>query len=364
MESNLFKYILRHSWRDQLLIVALVLISQVPYFLSLDLPKTIVNGPIQGDGFDSADATARFLAVRIELPDFLRFLDRDGVLDVFAGFEMERIPYLIALSLTFLLLVLINGGFKLQINTMKGRLGERMLRRLRYELFDRVLRFPLLHFRKVKQAEIATMIKDEVEPLGGFIGDAYVQPAFLGGQAITALTFILMQSVYLGIVTVAILFLQLAVIPPLRRPVLRLGKERQLTARQLAGRIAECVDGATVIHVHDTSNFERADIVDRLGNIFSIRFRLYQLKFAVKFLNNLLAQLTPFLFYLVGGYLAITGRLDVGGLVAVIAAYKDLPGPIKELIDWDYQRLDVQVKYQQVVNAFDITPLAPPQTQE
>ncbi|HEY7797550.1 MAG TPA: hypothetical protein VIA80_02200, partial [Hyphomonadaceae bacterium] len=54
MESNLFKYILRHSWRDQLLIVALVLISQVPYFLSLDLPKTIVNGPIQGDGFDSA----------------------------------------------------------------------------------------------------------------------------------------------------------------------------------------------------------------------------------------------------------------------------------------------------------------------
>ncbi len=364
MESNLFKYILRHSWRDQLVIVALVLISQVPYFLSLDLPKTIVNGPIQGDGFDSADATARFLAVRIGLPDFLRFLDRDGVLDVFAGFEMERIPYLIALSLTFLLLVLINGGFKLQINTMKGRLGERMLRRLRYELFDRVLRFPLLQFRKVKQAEIATMIKDEVEPLGGFIGDAYVQPAFLGGQAITALTFILMQSVYLGIVTVVVLLLQLAVIPPLRRPVLRLGKERQLTARQLAGRIAECVDGAAVIHVHDTSNFERADIVDRLGNIFSIRFRLYQLKFAVKFLNNLLAQLTPFLFYLVGGYLAITGRLDVGGLVAVIAAYKDLPGPIKELLDWYQQLQDVQIKYEQVVEQFQPDGMLPPDAQD
>src|SRR5690606_24826313 len=50
--------------------------------------------------------------------------------------------------------------------------------------------------------------------------------------------------------------------------------------------------------------------------------------------------------------------------VAVIAAYKDLPGPIKELIDWDYQRLDVQVKYVQVVNAFDVSPLAPPESQE
>src|SRR4030095_12261203 len=91
-----------------------------------------------------------------------------------------------------------------------------------FELFDRVLRFPLPHFRKVKQAEIATMIKDEVEPLGGFIGDAFVQPAFLGGQALTALVFILTQSVYLGLVTVGVLVLQLALIAPLRKPVLRL----------------------------------------------------------------------------------------------------------------------------------------------
>jgi putative ABC transport system ATP-binding protein len=239
-----------------------------------------------------------------------------------------------------------------------------MLRRLRYELFDRVLRFPLPYFRKVKQAEIATMIKDEVEPLGGFIGDAFVQPAFLGAQAITALAFIMLQSVYLGLVTVGILVLQLAVIPPLRRPVLRLGKERQLTARQLAGRIAECVDGATVIHVHDTSNLERADIIERLGRIFSIRFRLYQLKFAVKFLNNLLAQLTPFLFYLVGGFLAITGHLDIGGLVAVIAAYKDLPGPIKELLDWYQQQQDVQIKFEQVIEQFQPDDMLPPEAQD
>jgi putative ABC transport system ATP-binding protein len=364
MEFNLFKYILRYSWREQLVILALVVVSQVPYFLSLDLPKRIVNGPIQGEGFESAESTATFLPIHIGLPGFLTSLDRDGVLEIFAGFEMERVPYLVALALMFLLLVLINGGFKLQINTMKGRLGERMLRRLRYELFDRVLRFPLPQFRKVKQAEIATMIKDEVEPLGGFIGDAFVQPAYLGSQALTALIFILMQSVYLGMVTVVILAFQVAVIPPLRRPILRLGRERQLTARQLAGRIAEVVDGATAIHVHDTSNFERADIVDRLGRIFVIRFKLYQLKYAVKFLNNLLAQITPFLFYLIGGYLAITGRLDIGQLVAVIAAYEKLPGPVKELLDWYQQLQDVQIKYEQVVEQFQPDGMLPPEAQD
>ena len=55
----------------------------------------------------------------------------------------------------------------------------------------------------------------------------------------------------------------------------------------------------------------------------------------VKFLNNFLAQVTPFLFYIDRRLSGAQGRLDVGQLVAVIAAYKDLPGPMKELIDWD-----------------------------
>ncbi|HSG66430.1 MAG TPA: ATP-binding cassette domain-containing protein [Gammaproteobacteria bacterium] len=60
----------------------------------------------------------------------------------------------------------------------------------------------------------------------------------------------------------------------------------------------------------------------------------------------------------------IVGKLDIGALVAVIAAYKDLPGPVKELIDWDQQRLDVQIKYTQVMEQFMVENLAPPEQQE
>ena len=45
--------------------------------------------------------------------------------------------------------------------------------------------------------------------------------------------------------------------------LLVLSKERQITARQLAGRIAECVDGVVEIHANDTSNYERAEISAR-----------------------------------------------------------------------------------------------------
>src|SRR5216110_2027189 len=311
----------------------------VVYYLSLDLPKTIINRAIQGTAFKQADTTHWF------------------------GLDLERMPYLLALSILFLGLIVLNGWLKFQINTMKGWMGERMLRRLRFALFDYILRFPLTRFRRIKPAEMATMVKDEVEPLGVFIGEALITPLFLGGQALTAMAFILYQHWVLGLVALGVVGVQAFIIPKLRKRLLVLGRERQLTARALAGRIAECVEGAAEIHAHDTSNYERAEISARLGRIFRIRFELYQRKFMVKFLNNFLSQVTPFLFYTLGGYLVIVGRLDIGALVAVIAAYKDLPGPVEELIDWDQQRMDVEIKYGQVVEQFTAEEVAPPELQ-
>ncbi len=45
--------------------------------------------------------------------------------------------------------------------------------------------------------------------------------------------------------------------------------------------------------------------------------------------------------------------------MAVLAAYRDLPPPLKELIDWDQQRLDVEVKYETVAAHFGPQRLRP-----
>ena len=346
MERNLIRYIWTFTKREQLIVLTLVLLSMVPYYLALDLPKQIVNGPIQGHGYDTEQATQLFFQMAFDLPFF-------GNVELFPGLDLDRMASLWALSGLFLTFVIINGIFKLNINTLKGRLGERLLRRIRYQLVDRILRFPTSYFKRAKAGEISSMVKDEVEPMGGFAGDAFVQPALLGGQALTALTFIFVQHFWLGMIAMCMALVQAFIIPKLRVRLIDLGRQRQLTARQLAGRVTEIIDGIETIHAYDTSNYERAGIVGLLGKIFRIRYDIYQWKFFVKFLNNFLAQLTPFLFYSVGGYLTITGNLDVGQLVAVISAYSALPGPLKELIDWDLARQDVQVKYEQVIDQFD-----------
>jgi putative ABC transport system ATP-binding protein len=358
MQRKLFSYIWQHSKPEQIFILLLVVLAQVFYFLSLSVPKSIVNNGISGLAFKN-HKTIPFLVWELDLSAIFPH----KVIRILDGFQVDQLQYLVIMSFVFLVAVIINGQFKKSINTQKGRMGERMLRRLRYELYDRILRFPPVHFRKVKQAELATMVKDEVEPLGGFIGDAFVQPMFLGGQALTAIIFIMMQNFLLSLIVVVLLAVQMVIIPMLRRPVLVLGRARQLSARLLAGRIAETADGVNEIHVHGAANFERADISERLGHIYKIRFDLYNKKFVAKFWNNLLSQATPFFIYLVGGYFAVTGKMDVGAVVGVLLAYKDLPSPIKELIDWDQQRQDVQIKYEQVIDQFQPEGMMPPELQ-
>ncbi|MGF1650982.1 MAG: ABC transporter transmembrane domain-containing protein [Hyphomicrobiaceae bacterium] len=354
MDPNLFRYIWRHSRSEQIFVLLLIVASLPFYWLSLDVPKRIVNEAIQGRAFPPGVTEASLFSIALPLPDWL-----GGTLTITEGFLFDQVGYLFALSGLFLFFVLANGAFKYVINIAKGILAERMLRRMRYELFARLMRFRPDDLRAVKPAEAASMIKDEVEPIGGFIGDAFIQPAFLGTQAFTAMLFIMVQSFWLGLVALSIVLVQAIVIPILRKEQIRLGRERQIASRKLAGRIGEAIDSSQTIQSHGLTRRVEADVAHRLGHLFTIRADLYRRKFAVKYLNNFLAQITPFFFYAIGGYLALQGSLDIGQLVAVIAAYRDLPPPIKELIDWDQRRADVTVKYEQVITQFNDRPLLP-----
>src|SRR5579859_6582295 len=330
MDKSIYGFILRYSLRDQLGVLALTAVSLPFYYLSLDLPKTIVNA-INGKGLRETV---------------------DGLRETVAGYDLTQVGYLSVLCGLFLALVIVNGAFKYYINVLKGRLGERMLRRLRFELYHRILRFPLLQFRRTSPGELIPMITSEVEPLGGFIGDAFALPAQQGGTLLTAIFFLFVQDPVLGAAAVALYPMQGYVIPKLQRKVNQLGKQRVRTIRTLADRVGESVGGIQEIHANDSARLQLADFAERLGRIYEIRFEIYQRKFFVKFLNNMINQLTPFFFYSIGGYLVIRGQLSFGSLVAVLAAYKDLAAPWKELLDFYQIKEDSRIKYEQIVEQF------------
>jgi ABC-type multidrug transport system fused ATPase/permease subunit len=329
MESSIFGFTLRHSWRQQLVLLAIIVTSYPFIYLSLDLPKQIVDQAIAGSG------------------GFPKTIDLG-----FARWELDQIPFLMVLSFLFLSLVILNGAFKYYTNTYKGRLNERMLRRLRYELYVRVLRFPLPQFRKMSSGEIIPMITSETDPIGNFIGESLATPAQQGGMLVVYLTFIFMQDPILGVAAISLYPLQGWLIPRLQRKVNNLSKQRVRMMRIVSDRIGDTVAGIQEVRVNDAAAWHLADMSRHLGEIYHVRYEIYHWKQFIKFLNNFINQLTPFFFYAIGGYLVITGSISFGALVAVLAAYKDLAGPWKELLDWYQLKEDVRVKYDQVVEQF------------
>jgi ABC-type multidrug transport system fused ATPase/permease subunit len=325
MEPSIFRFVLRFSRKEQIRLLLMTLAAFPFLYLSLDLPKTIINEAISGDIFPV---------------DFL-------------GQSFEQIPYLMILCVSFLALVLVNGAFKYVVNVYRGVVGERMLRRLRYQLFERILRFPPQQFRKLSQGEIVSMITSETEAIGGYIGDSIALPAFQGGTLLTILVFMFMQDVVLGFAAIALYPLQGWLIPKFQRKLNLLKKERVFAVRKLSERIGEVVNGVRETHTHDTSQYELADYSQRVGEVFVIRLQIYKQKFLIKFLNNFIAQITPFFFYSIGGYLVIADSLSFGALVAVLAAYKDLSAPWKELLNYYQVKEDARIKYELLLETFE-----------
>ena len=130
MNKGIYGFIWRYSKRQQLLIT-LITVASFPFlYMSLELPKIIVNDALSGDDIQKT----------------------------LAGVEFGPIGYLLALCAILFGLLVINAGFLMAINTYKNLTSERMTRRLRYMVYQRILRFPLPHFQRVSQGELSTMI--------------------------------------------------------------------------------------------------------------------------------------------------------------------------------------------------------------
>ncbi len=340
MDPRFLSFVWRYSKRDQLIILALTIASFPLVYVSLEIPKIIVNEAISGTDFPK---------------------------DVF-GIQLGQVPYLLALSFAFLLLVVAINGIKWIMNVRIGITGERMLRRMRFMLFERVMLFRAERFRSTKSGEVIQSLLGEIEPLGGFIGEVISTPAFQGGLLVVYVTFIFVQDWVLGLAAMSLYPLQAFFIPKLQAKVVRLNRERAGNTRKLADTIGETVNLIPEIHTNNTARWHMAQVAARLYENTKIRIEIFERKFTIKIINNFLNQLTPFFFYSVGGYLVIKGDLDFGSLVAVLAAYKEVAAPWKEVLNYFQRWSDFNSRYSFVVENYsgdDVRPAsrlyAPPE---
>ena len=316
MERNLHRYIVKRSLRAQLILIGISFALGLGLNpLMLDLQKRIINQAIGQRNFEA----------------------------------------LLWLCGGFLGAVILNGALKYVKQNMEGYISETMLRDLRGELYNRILRFPLLHLKNTSTGQLVAMILGEVEDLGGYFGVALSTPAFHGAMLIGTFGYMVYANPWMALVAMVLFPVQMFFIRRLQKKVTAMSRDRVRMVRGLSDRIQESVSGLQEIYANDTVAYESSRYRHLLQRIFKIRLNIYNLKYLIKWINNFLEKFGQFLLLLVGGWLIIhrPETFNLGILVAFLQAYGQLNEPWRELINFFQLKENARVKYEQVIANFD-----------
>lgn len=320
---TLVSYVLSATARMQLpLILLSLLIIPATWFL-LDIPKHIINHTLtDSDGHNTM---------------------------TFAGVHLDRLPLLAALCASYLAMLTASTLLKYAVGQIRGRINERLVRRLRLQIVRRASASQAPH----DKAALAAVAVQEVEPIGYFGASLLVVPLIQGGTLCASVVFLLVQNPALALAALMMLPLQLTLLPRLQRAINGKVRERVYATRELTSLLASTAPG----QMRSSTFGEPLSAVRRQARqiriLETLRVQISDQKGRLKGLYNYTSNLTPFFFFAIGGYLVVQGRLSLGALVAALAAYREIVPAMKELFDYAQSWSDAHARFEEVTKVLD-----------
>jgi len=253
----------------------------------------------------------------------------------------------------YLAAVLVATGLKYLISALQNVIGERALADMRKALYHHILTLPLNFFRKTQPGLVISSLVTELASAGMFVGMAIGVPVASILTLFAFAGYLIWLNPLLAGISLSIYPMVLILLPRLQQQANKANKRRVDTTRTLSGKIGEAISGIHEIHGNGSYRIENRRYDKMIDKLYKIRITWNLYKFSVKSVNNFFNNLSPFLVFIVGGYLAIKGRLDLGALVAFISAQEKIYDPWKELIAFYQVYQDASVRYKRTMEYFD-----------
>ena len=295
MPRSIIDYVLRYTGKHQLglaaLSIAVFLLSAVP----LELQRRIVNTIVEHGAF----TTVLWLA-----------LAYPGV-------------------------ALAEQSLKLALNVYRGWVAEDAVRMLRTTVGSSADVAAGEATADDTGVEIS-MILDEVEPIGGFMGISVSEPLLQGGILVSVIGYMLFLDAELALLCLAFFLPQMVFVPLLQSAINRRAQSRILTKRGISGGI---IDAAAA------STHEWAWAKEPIERVFTLNMGIYKLKYSMNMLMNLMHHSSVAVALCIGGWLALEGRIEVGTVVAMVGGLGKLNDPWGDLVNWARELSVVNVKY-------------------
>ena len=259
----------------------------------------------------------------------------------------------------YLAAVVTASMLKYIINTLQNVIGQRTIAEMRKALYAHILTMPLSFYRKTQPGLAVAALTTELAAAGDFVGMAIAIPVTNLLMLFAFGGYLLWLNPLLAAVTFSIYPVVLLLVPVLQKRVNTYNRKRVDAGRKLSSKVGESIAGIHEIQANGSFSYENHKFGSVVNHLRKIRIVWNLYRFAVKTVNSLFTNFSRFLVFALGGYLAITGRLELGALVAFLSAQEKLYDPWKELIQFYQAYQTARVTYSRTMEYFDVEPEHP-----
>jgi ABC-type bacteriocin/lantibiotic exporter with double-glycine peptidase domain len=266
---------------------------------------------------------------------------------VIRGGELETLVWLCA---AYAALALTMGATKLCLNVYRGYVGEMatidLRRRIHAQMAPAAMNRDLpAEAAEAEGAEIAMVIA-EVEPVGGFIGSSISEPLLQGGILLTVTSYMVYLQPWMALASLVLFSPQLVFVPLLQRAINRRAAERIRVVREVSAGLVE--DGKRA-----PSRLGHALFENHIASVLLLNMQIFRRKYLMNFLMNGTYHIGVTGILLIGGWFVITGRTELGTVVAFLSGLSQLNDPWGDLVNYFRESTMAQVKYRLIAGAVE-----------
>lgn len=266
---------------------------------------------------------------------------------------LKEFDLLFLYCLGYLFAVAVASGLKYLSIIIQTDISQRAMADMRRKLYDHIITLPLDFFRKTQPGFVVNSLVSELNVPSNFVGMAISVPVINILTLVAFACYLFYLNPLLAVVSFSIYPVIIFLVPILQKKANAANKKRVDLSRQLSGKIAESISGIHEIHGSGAYGIENSKFSNLVNKLLKIRVSWTRYKEGVKVTNNFFTSLGPLIIFILGGYLSINGRLDLGALVAFLSAQEKLYTPWKELIEFYQVYQNATVTYNRTMKYFD-----------
>ena len=265
----------------------------------------------------------------------------------------------VGIAILIAVIAVAEAGIGILQRWLSATLGEGLILDLRAAVFDHVQRQPVAFFTRTRTGALVSRLNNDV--IGAQRAFSDTLSGVVGNLVTLALTLGVMLTLSWQVTVLSLVLLPAFVIPARRigRTLAHIQREGADNNAAMGDQMTErfSAPGATLVKLFGRPADETREFVARAARVRDIGVRTAMVQWVFVSALTLVSALALALVYGLGGYLAITGGLAAGDVVALALLLTRLYAPLTALASARVEVMSALVSFERVFEVLDLQPL-------